>query len=262
VTVDATLEMAAAPIRPPRQWKFWATTLWAMAGAAIFVAVGAVWMAALAIWVDTEPGGSVEHFRALLHSHVALEAAGFGVAPICGFGVLALAIRLTGLGLREYLGLIRPRAQDLKWGLVGLVGIYLVFWLVFYLTGNSPSRYAVGLYRDALTNGNLAILLLGVVVAAPLGEELLIRGFLFRGWAASWLGPIGAIVLTSVVWTVLHTQYDWLVLSQIFCIGLLFGWIRRRSGSTTTTMILHAGQNAWSFAFFLIIEKLGLIAGA
>jgi len=35
-----------------------------------------------------------------------------------------------------------------------------------------------------------------------------------------------------------------LVLSQIFCIGLLYGWIRQRGESTTTTMILHAGQNA------------------
>jgi membrane protease YdiL (CAAX protease family) len=256
------MEMAAPPIRPPGRWKFWTTTLWAVAGAATFVAVGAAWMAALAIWVDTEPGGSAEHFRELLHSHLALEAAGFGVAAVCGFAVLGLAIRLSGLGLREYLGLVRPRAQDLKWGLVGLVAIYLVFWMVFYLAGASPSRYAVGLYRDAMANGHLPILLLGIVVAAPLGEELLIRGFLFRGWAASWLRPTGAIVLTSVVWTVLHTQYDWLVLSQIFCIGLLYGWIRQRGESTTTTMILHAGQNAWSFAFFLLIDKLGLIAGA
>jgi len=26
-------------------------------------------------------------------------------------------------------------------------------------------------------------------------------------------------------------------------------------------MILHAGQNAWSFVFFLVLDKLGLIAG-
>jgi hypothetical protein len=176
--------------------------------------------------------------------------------------VLALAIRLTRLGMREYLGLIRPRGRDLGLGLVGLITIYLAFWLVFYLVGNSPSRYAVNLYRDALTSGSLPLLLLGLVVAAPLGEELLIRGFLFRGWAASRLGPTSAIVLTALVWTFLHTKYDWLVLFQIFCIGVLYGWVRRRGGSTTATMILHAGQNAWSFAYFLLLDKLGLIAGA
>ena len=89
--------------------------------------------------------------------------------------------------------------------------------------------------------------------------EVLIRGFLYRGWAASRLGPIGAVVLTSAVWTILHTQYDWLVLSQIFCIGLLLGAIRRRGGSTTSTMILHAIQNSWSFVFFVLLDKLGLI---
>jgi membrane protease YdiL (CAAX protease family) len=261
VTVEATLERAA-PSPPPQCWKFWATTLWAVAGVATFMVVGAAWMFALAVWGDAEPEPAIEHYQTLLRSHQALQAAGFGVAAVCGFGVLALAIRLTGLAIPEYLGLIRPQARDLGWGLAGLVAIYLAFWLVFYLVGNSPSRYAVNLYRDALTNGSLPVLLLGLVVAAPLGEELLIRGFLFRGWAASRLGPTGAIVLTALVWTFLHTQYDWLVLSQIFCIGLLYGWIRRRGGSTTATMILHAGQNAWSFAFFLLLDKLGLIAGA
>jgi membrane protease YdiL (CAAX protease family) len=261
VTAEATLELAA-PSPLPQRWKFWATTFWAVAGVATFMVVGAVWMFALAVWGDTEPEPSMEHYQALLRSHQALQAAGFGVAAVCAFGVLALSIRLTGLGVREYLGLIRPRARDLGLGLVGLIAIYLAFWLVFYVVGNSPSRFAVNLYRDALTNGSLPMLLLGTVVAAPLGEELLIRGFLFRGWAASRLGPTGAIVLTALVWTFLHTQYDWLVLSQIFCIGLLYGWVRRRGGSTTATMILHAGQNAWSFAFFLLLDKLGLIAGA
>lgn len=257
---DVPSDVTPATAAPPQRWKFWGTTLWAVAIAATFVVVGAVWMFGLAMWSSPEPDISVDDFRLLLRSHLALEVAGFVVATLCAFAVLALAIRLTGVGIREYLGLVAVRSRDIKHGLAGLIAIYVAFWLVFYLTGSSPSHYVIDLYRGAQTSGVLWLVLFAVVVAAPFVEEVLIRGFLYRGWAASRLGPIGAVVLTSAVWAILHTQYDWLVLSQIFCIGLLLGAIRRRGGSTTSTMILHAIQNSWSFVFFELLDKLGLIS--
>jgi membrane protease YdiL (CAAX protease family) len=254
---DAAPEATARPQR----WKFWGTTLWAVAILVTFVVVGGLWMFGLVVWSRPDPELAPDDFLTLRHAQLALEIAGFVVAGACAFSVLALAIRLTGVGMRAYLGLIPARARDVGLGFAGLLVIYLVFWLVFYLAGNAPSRYAVDLYRAARTDGTLPLLLLGTVIAAPLCEELLIRGFLYRGWAASRLGPSGAIVLTSAVWAVLHTQYDWLILAEIFCIGLLYGEVRRRGGSTTATMMLHATQNAWSFAYFELLDRLGLISG-
>jgi CAAX protease family protein len=269
VTIDATAnEPASTPFEAPpgvvaatvQRWKFWGTTFWAVAMVAVFIGVGAIWMAGMAMWSSADHDITTEDFRALLHSHLALEVTGFIVAAVCAFAVMALAIRLSGVTMREYLGLGAVRMQDLKLGFVGLVAIYLVSWLVFYLTGSSPSRYVANLYRGAQANGLLPLVLLGVVVAAPLIEEALIRGFLYRGWAASRLTPIGAVALTAAVWTGLHTQYEWLVLLQIFSIGLLFGAIRRRGGSTTTTILLHGAQNTWSFVLFELLDKLGLIS--
>ncbi len=69
------------------------------------------------------------------------------------------------------------------------------------------------------------------------------RGFLLRGWSQSFLRPVGAVVLTSAVWTGLHTQYNWFYLSEIFSIGLLLGYLRYRCGSTWLTVMLHATIN-------------------
>jgi membrane protease YdiL (CAAX protease family) len=69
------------------------------------------------------------------------------------------------------------------------------------------------------------------------------RGFLFRGWAASPLGAPGTIILTSLVFAVAHTQYDWFGAFQTFCMGALFGALRWRSGSTTLTIMLHVAIN-------------------
>ena len=65
------------------------------------------------------------------------------------------------------------------------------------------------------------------------------RGFLFRGWVAP--GPRGAaaIAVISLLWSLLHVQYAWFQIGQIFLIGLILGWIRWRSGSTSLTMLLH-----------------------
>ena len=78
------------------------------------------------------------------------------------------------------------------------------------------------------------------VVAAPIGEEFMFRGFLFRGWAGSPLGVTGTIVVTSAIWAAIHVQYDWFGIGQVFCLGLLFGWVRARSGSLLLTMMMHA----------------------
>ena len=101
-----------------------------------------------------------------------------------------------------------------------------------------------GVYRHSLGADTVPALAVAIVLLAPLGEELIVRGFLLRGWAASRMGPTFAIVLTSALWTGMHTQYEPFVLGYIFGIGLLLGWLRQRTGSTLLTMMLHATQNA------------------
>ena len=53
----------------------------------------------------------------------------------------------------------------------------------------------------------------------------------------------GAIVLSSLVWTALHLQYNWYFLGEVFSIGLLLGYLRYRSHSIWLTIILHGLNN-------------------
>jgi hypothetical protein len=39
---------------------------------------------------------------------------------------------------------------------------------------------------------------------------------------------------------VVHVQYDWFVIVQVFGFGVVLGWMRWMSGSTLLTMALHA----------------------
>jgi membrane protease YdiL (CAAX protease family) len=98
----------------------------------------------------------------------------------------------------------------------------------------------------------MVLLGIGVVIMAPLQEEIAFRGFMFPGVAQSW-GPWPAIVVISALWAMMHVQYDWYFISQVFAMGVLIGWLRWWSGSTLLTIILHAAVNASAVgqAYFL-----------
>jgi uncharacterized protein len=91
------------------------------------------------------------------------------------------------------------------------------------------------------------MLLVGGCIAGPMMEEFIFRGFLFRGWSETSLGPIGVILLISIIWALTHTQYDWFVRSWIFVSGLALGYFRWRSNSTWLTVMIHSGENILSF---------------
>jgi uncharacterized protein len=84
-------------------------------------------------------------------------------------------------------------------------------------------------------------------------EEFVFRGFIFRGWSESFLGPTATIVLTAAIWAACHTQYEWLGRSWVFLAGLALGHLRRRNNSTWLTVIVHSGMN---FFFFLTIRPV------
>jgi hypothetical protein len=93
------------------------------------------------------------------------------------------------------------------------------------------------------TAGIPPLLWLAVVVAAPLGEETLFRGFLFKGILHSRLGGAGAIVLTALIWAVLHRQYDLFDMANVFAAGLLFGYARLLTNSIYPCLLMHALMN-------------------
>ncbi len=95
-------------------------------------------------------------------------------------------------------------------------------------------------YTTAAAEGWLPALWLAAVIIAPAGEELLFRGFLFRGFVKSGRVVWPGIVVTAVLFAVPHVQYDWVGIAQILVIGLFLGWVRWTSGSVLLTFFLHA----------------------
>ena len=155
--------------------------------------------------------------------------------------MIALFAHRAGMRARDYLAFTVPRRADVIVGIVSVIAFIALADLVSWLAGRDViTRFQNDIYTTAAAQGWLALLWFAVIVVTPVGEESLFRGFLFRGWYREPQDAWIAIALTAVFFALLHVQYDWFVIAQVFAFGLLLGWMRWVSGSTLLTMLLHA----------------------
>ncbi len=235
------LTVAASAPRAPRIWKFWGTALW---GLFAFAAMFAGQIAVVA-WFVLRRDGPIDVAAAV---HVLGGGLTISLSVIMGLpavvAALWLAIRASRTPFAEYLALRRPSWISLAIG-VGALFVLVMGWdLLSRALGREVAPGFMGdVLKSAQADGALWLLVLAFCVAAPVSEELFARGFLYRGWSESFLGPVGAIILSSMVWTALHLQYDWFFFGEVFSIGLLLGYLRYRSGSTWLTIIIHGLNN-------------------
>jgi membrane protease YdiL (CAAX protease family) len=175
-----------------------------------------------------------------------LESASIESQTLVYGQVVMLLFALVGVGLGtrrnlrqvlSRLGLERPTLRDLALA-AGLIVAFLaldyavsVIWqrlwpLNYQMVSESSQRLFAPF--DSIPGA----LVLGL--SAGIGEETLFRGA---------LQPRLRILLTALVFTVGHVQYALSpALAEILVIGLVLGWLRERT-NTTTCMVAHAGYN-------------------
>jgi len=154
--------------------------------------------------------------------------------------LLAVFAWVKGASAADYLGLTLPRRSDVIFGIGCVVVLLAAGDTLSWLLGRDVvTQFQTDIYRTAAAAGWLPLLWFAVLVLTPLGEETLFRGFLFRGWLKSPRDVWPVIGATALLWALIHVQYDWYVIGQVFASGLLLGWLRWVSGSTLLTIILH-----------------------
>lgn len=227
--------------REPRVWKFFGTSVW---GLVLFAAMFAGQIAGVAYFVIVN--GDPFDINSMMN--VAANGRVISLSVITGLPAILLmlwvATRWSGVPFADYLALRWPSWRMLGAGVGGLVLLLAAWEVISRLAGHESSPgFMVDVLKTAERDGALWLLVIAFCVAAPLTEELLARGFLYRGWSESFLRPFGAILLSSAVWTAMHMQYNWFFLAQVFSIGLLFGYLRYRTNSLWLTVILHGINN-------------------
>jgi membrane protease YdiL (CAAX protease family) len=172
-----------------------------------------------------------------------------GAVGVVGTGVFLLYAwantdRLRGLGLDHVCWRSTSRAN---WVLASATGL-LAGMAVFVIGILSGQNMRLG------DNWRLIVL---QVTLGPVLEEVVFRGYLFSllMWVLGRVAICGRYQLTvvsaAVIFAVVHLSQpgvSWLQLACITSTGMLYGWVRWRSGSTAPAAVSHAVYNLALYA--------------
>jgi membrane protease YdiL (CAAX protease family) len=114
--------------------------------------------------------------------------------------------------------------------------------------------YAAGIVHDVIVHPQqqaivsafprtaigIAMFALVAVILAPVFEEILFRGFLFRGLANSFGWLWGAFV-SAAIFGIAHVQLD--VFIPLAALGFVLAWAYHKTGSLWTAITMHAMFN-------------------
>ena len=176
----------------------------------------------------------------------------FGVQLLAGQAVLTVLAAFYALGLCAVLIAMAPLGQaalpalglrPAGWRPVvfGVIGTIVLSVAVSQL-GIEPKamKEAVDIAREP---GALMRSLLILAVLAPVVEELVFRGLLY-GWIAGRWGTVPAWLVSSVAFALAHYEPAHILL--VLPLGLLFGYLRRRTDSLLPSLAAHIFNNGFA----------------
>lgn len=120
---------------------------------------------------------------------------------------------------------------------IGLFNIALYF--LVPIVDVDPSDF---IYMADPDSSSMLAMLFSTVLVAPVFEEIVFRGFLFQGLRGK-LGTLFAGVISTLLFTLVHVQYDiWGCLS-VATMGAAAAFLTLRTGSLNTAIVFHALVN-------------------
>lgn len=184
--------------------------------------------------------------------------------------LIALIIHLKGARVSDYLALKRfsPKVA------IGCFGLLLLFMIgsqaLTYWLDKSPSLFVDPLYDSV---SSVWLLILAMVIAAPIYEELVFRGLVWSALKEQFslrfdtsaltpeeatakseaYGALMASLITSFVFAIMHLQYGLYEISTIVVLALIFSYARYKSGSLLLPILLHIFNNGLAMWQYLAL---------
>ncbi len=170
-------------------------------------------------------------------------------------------VKRRGLGLPA-IGLgRRPAVGDLTKAAVGFVVFYgLLITAGIIINALSPQltnqKQDIG-FNNIRSGAENIMTFLSLVILPPLGEEILVRGYLYSGLRKVWkFWP--ALITTSLFFGVAHLQLGngtplvWAAGIDTFLLSLVLVYLREKTGALYAGMLVHMLNNL--IAFFVVIK--------
>ena len=223
-----------------KPWGFWATLGFSAIISGLFLGLQTL-VAVVFVFImkGRHPQLDLEVYtRSLPSNGLCIAIMVIATALICIPLTLLFAKLRKNISVRNYIGFRLPlKKQWVKWLLVLVAFLFLSDTVSTLLGQPIVNPFMADIYK---TSSFLPLLLVALMVASPMFEEIFFRGFLFQGIRYSRLGPIAAIGITSLFWAAIHLQYNLYGMATIFALGLLLGIVRIKTDSIYLLMAMHS----------------------
>lgn len=224
-------------------WGLFGTLLWSLV-VVLILFMTQIMVMGMYIGMNYPDAGEAEVQRLMAElgtDDVVLSLATITSAIVCTIVTIGIIKLKKGSSLAHYLAI---RGTDsrmaLKWLLIIAAVVVALDTLTILLDRPFVPEVVSTVYESMRAPLLLAFV---VIVVAPVFEEMFFRGFMVTGLANSAAGPAGAVVISSMLWSGIHLQYDFYEVGVIFVIGIVLGWARVQSGSVLLAIGLHALVN-------------------
>ena len=119
----------------------------------------------------------------------------------------------------------------------------------------APPEYIIDLGEIMRPDSTLGyiFLFLAVVIVAPIGEEIVFRGFLQKFLEKYWGDITRAVLVTSLFFAMIHFNPFWTI--QIYMLGVILGFLSWKTKSVIPSILLHVVNNGSAFILTNIAEE-------
>ncbi|MFJ7310730.1 CPBP family intramembrane glutamic endopeptidase [Peribacillus frigoritolerans] len=178
---------------------------------------------------------------------------GLTIAIILILGVYFIALRPKKLSWSE-VGIKKFTVKDWKiivvFSVILMVGAVIIVVLTSFI-GNSWENSKTEAIQQKVTFVTVLIAFISAAVISPIYEEIFYRGFLYR-WLRTRIGFIGAILLSSTIFTIIHIP-TYNVMPVNFFSGIIFALAYERTNSIWPSVIIHGLTNG----IMVLLTSLG-----
>ncbi len=182
----------------------------------------------------------------------------FWIVIVMGIGTLAIVYAAT----KPYGGMKRMLLEPPKklkaylllflaagMYMAGTVALITTFAILFPDT-NLDQEQDVGFDKDSTDLLALTLTFIALVIVTPIVEEILFRGFIFRGFLRD-MNWVWAAIITSAIFGFAHLQLN--IGLDTFAFGIALCWLYVKTKSLWPAIILHGIKNLIAFITLFII---------
>lgn len=160
-------------------------------------------------------------------------------------------LKLKVIGLGRW-----PVWRDLRAAAAGFLAFYLLLVIsnilvTLFVPDITNGKQNLG-FEDLTTGTQSLMAFVALVLLPPIGEEILIRGYLFSGLRMVWrFWP--AVVVTSLFFGLAHLEFGrggplvWAAALDTFLLSVVLCFLRERTGALYAGMLVHMLNNLLAF---------------